>query len=60
MKKTITKLLLVFFLMLIYMYTLAIENIPDNLVVFEGENITWKTLIGLRSKSKFRNSRGSF
>lgn len=60
MKKTITKLLLVFFLMLIYMYTLAIENIPDNLVVFEGENITWKTLIGIRSENKFRNSRGSF
>lgn len=50
MKKTITKLLLVFFLILIYMYTLAIENIPNNLVIFEGENITLKTLLGMQIK----------
>ncbi len=48
MKKTITKLLLVFFLILIYMYTLAIENIPNNLVILEGENIALKTLLGMQ------------
>lgn len=50
MKKNVTKLLLVFFLILIYMYTLAIENIPNNLVIFEGENITLKTLLGMQVK----------
>lgn len=50
MKKTITKLLLVFFLMLIYTYTLAIESIPNNLVIFEGENIALKTLFGMQIK----------
>lgn len=50
MKKTITKLLLVFFLILIYMYTLAIENIPNHLVIFEGENIALKTLLGMQVK----------
>lgn len=50
MKKTITKLLLVFFLMVIYAYTLSIENIPNNLVIFEGENIAMKTLLGISVK----------
>lgn len=50
MKKTIKKLLLVFFLMIIYMYTLAIENIPNDLVIFEGENINMKTLLGINIK----------
>ncbi len=50
MKKTITKLLLVFFLMLIYAYTLTIQNLPNKLVIFEGENITIKTLFGMQIK----------
>ncbi len=50
MKKTIKKLLLVFFLIIIYTYTLAIENIPDNMVLLEGENITMKTLLGMNLK----------
>ena len=53
MKKTkkITKLLLVFFLMIIYAYTLAIESIPNHLVIFEGENIHLKTLLGMEIKA---------
>lgn len=47
MKKTITKLLLVFFLMVIYAYTITIENIPNSLVIFEGEKIALKTLLGM-------------
>ena len=50
MKNKIKKLLLVFFLMLIYCYILAIENIPDNVVVFQGEDINMKTLLGLSIK----------
>ncbi len=47
MKKTIKRLLLVFFLMVIYAYVLAIENIPHHLVIFEGENIIMKTMLGM-------------
>lgn len=50
MKKTVTKILLVFFLMVIYAYTLTIENIPDKLVIFEGEDIVVKTLLGMQTK----------
>lgn len=52
MRKTITKLLLVFFLMTMYAYTLSIDSIPDNVVILEGENIALKTLFGMRIKTK--------
>lgn len=52
MRKTIVKLLLVFFLMAIYAYTLSIDSIPDNMVILEGENITLKTLFGMQIKTK--------
>lgn len=51
MKKTIKKLLLVFFLLLIYCYVLAINSIPNELVVFQGESITMKTILGLNIKT---------
>ncbi len=51
MKKTIKKLLLVFFLIIIYAYTLMLQNIPNKLVIFEGENITMKTLLGINIKA---------
>ena len=39
LKTIIKRLLLVFFLLIIYSYTLVITNLPDELVVFEGEAI---------------------
>ena len=50
LKKLIKKLLLLFFLLIIYSYTLVITNLPDELVVFEGETIFMKTLLGLNIK----------
>ena len=50
MKRKIKKLLLVFFLMVVYSYVLAIENLPDKLVVFQGESISMKTILGLNIK----------
>ena len=50
LKKLTKKLLLVFFLLIIYSYTLVITNLPDELVVFEGETIFMKTLLGLNIK----------
>ena len=50
MKKTIPKLLFVFFLMVIYAYILVIQNIPSELVILEGENLAMKTLLGMEIK----------
>ena len=52
MKKILTMLLLVFFLSIIYMYTLVIGNIPKEIVVFEGEEISMKTLLGISIKDE--------
>lgn len=52
MKKFLKMLLLVFFLLTIYIYTLVISNIPNKLVIFEGESINMKTFIGMNIKSK--------
>lgn len=45
-KKTISLILLTF-LILIYIYTIVITSMPDKMVVFEGEEINIKTLLGL-------------
>ena len=50
LKRLIKKLLLVFFLLIMYSYALVITNLPDELVVFEGETIFMKTLLGLNIK----------
>ena len=49
--KTIFKLLLVFFLLVIYMYILVWQNLPNELVVFEGEKINLKTILGMNIKT---------
>ena len=52
MKKILTMLLLVFFLSIIYIYSLVIGNIPEEIVVFEGEEISMKTLLGIIIKGE--------
>lgn len=52
MKKILKMLLLVFFLSIIYVYTLVIENIPNEIVVFKGEEISIKTLLGISIKNE--------
>lgn len=47
MKKKIIMLLLVFFLLLIYIYTLVINYIPDKIILFEGEELSLKTFVGI-------------
>ncbi len=51
MRKFVKMLLLVFFLSILYAYVLVITMIPNELVVFEGENISMKTLLGLSIKN---------
>lgn len=56
MKKYLKMLLLVFFLLVIFCYTLAIGKIPDKIVLFEGEKISMKTLLGLEIKDTVETS----
>ena len=50
--KIIKKILLISILLIIYVYTLIISYIPDNLVVFEGENLKINTILGIDLKAK--------
>ena len=56
MKRYLKMLLLVFFLLVIFCYTLAIGKIPDKIVLIEGENISMKTLLGLEIKDTVETS----
>lgn len=48
MKKILKVLLIVTLLGIIYAYSLVIMNLPDSLIVFEGENIKVNTLYGMK------------
>ena len=50
--KIIKKILLISILLIIYIYTLILSYIPDNLVVFEGENLNINTILGVNLKAK--------
>ncbi len=52
MKRIFKMLLLVFFLIVVFCYTLVIEHIPEEIVVFEGENISFRTLLGMQVKGE--------
>ena len=47
-KRAIPKLLLVFFLLIIYVYVIVVSNIPNKLVIFEGEDISINLPIGIK------------
>ncbi len=49
MKKAIWKILLLVILLLIYTYIVSIQSIPNNIVIFEGESISLKTMLGLKA-----------
>lgn len=51
MKQALKKILIIFILLIIYSYALIINNIPDNVVVFEGETIPLNTILGLNMNS---------
>ena len=52
MVKKSKKILLVLLLLLMYIYVLYIGNIPERLVVFQGEDIKLKTIFGISIKDK--------
>lgn len=55
MKKAIYKILLIMLLLIIYAYTISIQSIPNNIVIFEGESINLKTMIGLKAHLTEKN-----
>ena len=51
MRKKLKQVVLILILLVIYSYVLVISNIPDELVAFEGENISMQTLFGVKIKT---------
>lgn len=45
--KLFKKIILIFLLLIIFIYTLAIDNMPNEIVIFEGEKININTILGL-------------
>lgn len=49
MKKIIWKTLIILTLLIIYTYIISIQSIPNNIVIFEGETINIRTMLGLKA-----------
>ena len=49
MNKKILHILLLIVLIVIYMYVIAIQSIPNNIVLFQGETLSIKTILGLKA-----------
>lgn len=47
MKKRLKKILLILVLLIIYIYMLAINAIPNNITRFQGEELNVQTILGL-------------
>lgn len=52
LKKSIKTMLLLIFLSIIYIYFLIINYMPDEITIFEGENISLNTFLGITYTSK--------
>ncbi len=51
-KKILVKIILLVFLFIMYSYILVIHYIPDEITIFEGENISLKTIFGMTVNSE--------
>lgn len=52
MRKKFTKITIILVLLLSYVYICSISSIPNNIIIFEGENLNFKIATGLTLKSK--------
>jgi len=43
------KITMIILLLVLYIYVVYVQSIPDNIVVFEGETINLKTILGLKA-----------
>ena len=48
MRKTF-KIIIILVLLIIYTYIIAIQSIPNNIVIFEGEELNLRTFLGLEA-----------
>ena len=57
MKKlqSILKIAIIIFLLIIYVYVVYLQSIPENIIIFEGENIKLKTMLGLKADLTEKN-----
>lgn len=51
-KKILGQVILLVFLFVLYIYVLVIHYIPDKITIFEGENLSLKTIFGITLQSK--------
>ena len=51
-KNIFKKIILLTVLLIIYVYVLVIMNIPDEITIFEGENLSLKTIFGIALHSE--------
>lgn len=51
-KKMLKKTILLSILIIIYIYIIAIDAIPNQIVIFEGENIKVNSMMGLGVKEE--------
>ena len=49
--KKIKKFTIIFILTIIYAYAINITNIPNSIILFQGENLNLKTMLGITIKS---------
>lgn len=47
--KLIWKVVVISILLVIYTYIAYLQSIPDNIIIFEGESINFKTMLGLKA-----------
>ena len=48
MTKKIKILFILLALIIIYSYVITIQNLPDNIIIFQGENIAVKQFMGFK------------
>lgn len=51
-KRTLRKIIVLIFLFILYIYVLVINYIPDKITIFEGEEISLKTFLGITIDSQ--------
>ena len=50
--KNFRRICIIVILLIIYIYVVAIENIPNSIVLFEGESLDIPTIVGINIENK--------
>ena len=60
MKKIFLRVTLIIFLLISLVYVTNITSIPDNIVLFQGENLNLGVVLGVTLKEKNNNSNNEY